>query len=204
MGPFPSGYAPEADSSVLIDTSNIITASLSIVYDPSQLAINSYSVYFVDFAISSFKAKSYLGIGLQFAIYGTNGFATDTTQTGAYISTYSNSYFTGLQTIYDGQFMLGTQSFDIINMLNTNVYYYISELLFVAYKCPGSFPYIDNTRTYCYNDCDIGFYGDDQYICQPCNANCYTCYNMSTNCTSCFSPYELVYGHVCACNERSY
>lgn len=96
LGPFPSGFAPQVDSYVLVDTSSIISANLSFTYDPSQLAIKSLTMYFVDFQQASFKAPPYAGIGQQFAIYGTNGIATDVTQTGTYISSYSNSYFTGL------------------------------------------------------------------------------------------------------------
>ena len=110
-------------------------------------------MYFVDFQISAFKAAPYAGVGQQFAIYGTNGIYTDTTQTGSNYYSYVNNYFPGLQAIYDGQFLLGTLSFDIIAMLNTNVYYFISELLFVAYKCPSSFPYTVPARNYCYSDC---------------------------------------------------
>lgn len=95
----------------------------------------------------------YAGSAMQFAIFGTNGVSTDTTQTGSYINSYSNSYFVGLQAFYDGQFLLGTLSFDIVAMLNTNVYYYVSELLFVAYKCPSSYPYTTPARSYCYNEC---------------------------------------------------
>lgn len=79
LGPFPAGYAPTADSSTLIDSSNVISANLSITFDPTQLTIAYYQVYFVDFQISSFVAKPYAGIGQQFAIYGTNGIATDPT-----------------------------------------------------------------------------------------------------------------------------
>lgn len=153
VGPFSAGYAPQVDSVVLLDTSNIISSQLSFAYDPSQLAINSLTMYFVDFQISSFKAGPYAGVGQQFAIYGTNGISTDTTQTGSTYYSYVNNYFPGLQAIYDGQFLFGTLSFDIIAMLNTNVYYFISELLFVAYKCPASFPYTVSARNYCYSDC---------------------------------------------------
>lgn len=126
LGPFPAGYAPTADSYILVDSSNIISANLSITFDPTQLSIAYYQIYFVDFHISFFVAKPYAGIGQQFAIYGTNGIATDTTLTGSYISSYSNSYFTGLQTIYDGQFLFGTMSFDIASMISNNVFYYTS------------------------------------------------------------------------------
>lgn len=50
----------------------------------------------------------------------------------------------------------------------------------------------------------MGYYSDGQYMCQPCNPNCFTCYNTSTNCTSCVYPYVLVYGFVCGCDETSY
>lgn len=126
LGPFPAGYAPNADSYILLDSSNIISTNLTITFDPTQLTIEYYQMYFVDFHISSFVAKSYAGIGQQFAIYGTNGIATDTTVTENYISSYRNSYFTGLQTIYDGQFLFGAMSFDIVSMISNNVYYYTS------------------------------------------------------------------------------
>lgn len=126
VGPFSAGYAPGVDSVILVDTSSIISAQLSFVYDPSQLAINSLTMLFVDFQISSFKAAANAGVGQQFAIYGTNGISTDTTQTGSTYYSYVNNYFPGLQAIYDGQFLFGTLSFDIIAMLNTNVYYFIS------------------------------------------------------------------------------
>jgi hypothetical protein len=161
-------------------------------------------MYSVDFQKSSFKAYPYAGYGQQFAIYGTNGIATDTTQTGSTYYSYLNNYFVGLQAIYDGQFLFSTLSFDIIEMLNTNVYYLVTEMLFVAYRCPGNFPYTSPARDYCFSDCEIGFYADPQYMCQPCDPNCYTCYNMSKNCTSCVSPYVLVYGYVCGCIETSF
>jgi hypothetical protein len=56
LGPFPSGYAPQADSVILVDTSTIISAQLSFMYDPSQVAINSLTMYFVDFQLSAFEA----------------------------------------------------------------------------------------------------------------------------------------------------
>lgn len=76
LGPFPSGYAPQADSFILVDTASIISANLSITYDPGQLSIINYIVLFVDFQISLFIASPYAGYGQQFAIYGTSGFAT--------------------------------------------------------------------------------------------------------------------------------
>lgn len=97
-----------------------------MLYDPSQLAIDSLYMYFVDFDPALFIGEPYAGRGQQFFIYGSSGFATDTTQTGAYLSIYSKNYFAGLQAIYSGQFLFSLQSFDIAKMLSTNIYYFIS------------------------------------------------------------------------------
>jgi len=126
-------------------------------------------MYFVDFNLSNFIALPGQPYGQQFVIYGTNGISTDQLQTNSYLSMYVNNFFTGLQTLYDAQFIFSNASFDVTNYINNNVYYFTSELLLVSYHCPNSFPVTDNTRTYCYSSCDIGFYADMQMICSPCN-----------------------------------
>ena len=75
--------------------------TLSVTYDPSQAAVKYAKVCFVDVNITSFRAKPYQNLGQQLAIYGSNGFATDVTFTGTYISSYPTNYMTGLQMIFD-------------------------------------------------------------------------------------------------------
>ncbi len=102
IGPFPSGYALLADSVILDNpTSTVISGTLSVTYDPSQAAVKYAKVCFVDVNITSFRAKTYQSLGQQLAIYGSNGFATDVTFTGTYISSYPTNYMTGLQIIFD-------------------------------------------------------------------------------------------------------
>ena len=67
--------------------------------------------------------------------------------------------------IYDAQFLSGTISIDAVNAVSTNVFYYNSELLFVSYRCPSSYPITDTNRQFCYSDCQTGFYYDNQYMC---------------------------------------
>ena len=102
IGPFPSGYALLADSVILDNpSSTVISGTLSVTYDPSQAAVKYVKVCFVDVNVTSFRAKSYQYLGQQLAIYGSNGFATDVTFTGTYISSYPASYMAGLQMIFD-------------------------------------------------------------------------------------------------------
>jgi len=162
------------------------------------------SILFVDFNLSAFRPPDYAGSGQQFVIFGTSGAANDPYMVNTYLSTYSNSYFFGVMALYDGQFLTGSISFDAINSLSTNIYYFNSELLFISYHCPLNYPITDSNRQYCYSDCAIGFYWDGQYMCQPCDHNCYTCSMSATNCTSCVSPWVLSYGYVCRCSANSY
>lgn len=122
----PAGYAPEADSVVIVENSNIITTNLTLIYDPYQVYINQFYMYFVNFTVSSFVAPSNLPYGQQFVIYGTNGIATDQLQTNTYLSTYPNNFLTGLQIIYDVQFMSSNLGVDAINFINNNAYYFTS------------------------------------------------------------------------------
>ena len=101
IGPFSSGYALLADSVILVNpTSIVISGKLSVTYDPSQAAVKYAKVLYL-FEHKSFRAKSYQSLGQQLAIDGSNGFATDVTFTGTYISSYPTNYMTGLQMIFD-------------------------------------------------------------------------------------------------------
>jgi len=96
------GYALLADSVILENPFlTVISGTLSVTYDPSQAAVKYAKVCFVDVNITSFRAKPYQNLGQQLAIYGSNGFATDVTFTGTYISSYPTNYMTGLQMIFD-------------------------------------------------------------------------------------------------------
>ena len=124
--------------------------------------------------------------------------------TSTYLSSYPKNYFFGIMALYDAQFLSGTVSIDAINSISTNAFYYNSELLFATYRCPSSYPITDNNRQFCYSDCEISFYYDAQYMCRPCDPNCYTCSMLATNCTSCTSPWILTYGFVCGCGDDRY
>ncbi|CAM6005461.1 unnamed protein product [Sphagnum balticum] len=95
---------------------------------------------------------------MQFAIYGSNGIVTDQTQASTYASMYGHGYFVGLQMVYNVQFLLSPISFDIVNDLSSNLYYFSSEVLFVASYCPSNFPIIDSTRSYCLSGCLDSYY----------------------------------------------
>lgn len=102
IGPFPSGYSLLAESLILDNpSSTIISGTLSITYDPSQAAVKYAKFCFIDVNATSFRAKPYLTLGQQLAIYGSNGFATDVTFTGTYMSSYSTNYMSGLQMLFD-------------------------------------------------------------------------------------------------------
>lgn len=159
---------------------------------------------FYDFSMSAFKAVDHDRAGQKFALYGTSGISTDTYMTVSYLSMYSGNYFVGLQAIYDGQFLFGPLSFDITTSHTTKVYYFSSELLFASYYCPSSYPITDSIREYCYSNCEIGFFADAQWICQPCDQNCYKCDKKATNCTACVVPWVLSYGFVCACPKNMF
>jgi hypothetical protein len=103
-------------------------------------------ILFTDFNITAFRPPNYSGSGQQFAIFGTSGIANDPFMTTTYLSSYSRNYFFGVMALYDGQFLTGTISFDAVNSLSTNIYYFNSELLFVTYRCPPSYPITDINR----------------------------------------------------------
>jgi len=63
---------------------------------------------------------------------------------------------------------------------------------------------MNNDRSLCYNQCQFGWYGNDQYICRPCNTNCRTCFKYDTYCTTCNSPHTLVYGYKCGCQNGTF
>lgn len=203
LGPIPSGFAPDATSQV-VTTNLIIRTNLTIGYDTSQLSIVHMRMSFVDFNQTAFRALDYIRSGSKFEIYGTSGIANDPYMTGSYLSMYRGNYFVGLMGIYDGQFLIGPLGLDIANSLSTKIYYFLSEILIVTYFCPTTFPITDADRQYCYSDCDVGFYYDGQYMCQPCDPNCLTCSMTAINCTSCLSPWILSYGYVCACPSTMY
>lgn len=203
LGPIPSGFAPDA-TSIVVTTDFIIRTNLTVGYDTSQISINYMRMVFVDFNLTAFRALDYIKSGSKFEIYGTSGIANDPYMTGSYLSMYRGNYFVGLMGIYDGQFLFGPLSLDLATSLTTKIYYFSSEVIIVTYLCPSSFPITDPNREFCYSRCDDGYYFDGQYMCQPCDANCFTCSMLPTNCTSCLAPWVLSYGYVCACASGNY
>lgn len=153
LGPLPSGFAPNADSQVILSGANIVKTNLTISYDTSQLSIKLMKVVFVDFNVSAFRGVDYDQSGQRFEIYGTSGLATDTFMTASYLSMYSRSYFMGLLAIYDGQFNFGPLSLDLATSLTTKIYYFSSEILLVSYHCPANYPITDANRKYCFSGC---------------------------------------------------
>ena len=131
---------------------------MTVQYDPSQLAVQKLTMLFVDFNLSAFAAPAYAGQGQQFTIYGTSGIANDPYMSGTYLSMFSENYFVGLLMLFDGQFVLGSMSVDVVNALSFNIFYYNSELLIVSYLCPPGFPITDALREYCYSGCVDGQY----------------------------------------------
>lgn len=198
------GFAPGALSEIVNSVGNIVKTNLTISYNTNQLSIKTMKMIFYDFSLSAFKAVDYDRAGQKFALYGTSGISTDPYMTISYISMYSGNYFVGLQAIYDGQFLFGPLSFDITTSHTTKVYYFSSELLFASYYCPSSYPVTDSNREYCYSNCEIGFFANAQWMCQPCDPNCYKCDKKATNCTACVAPWVLSYGFVCACPRNMF
>jgi hypothetical protein len=194
-----TAIAPNVDSVSQISSNNIASTTLTITYDPSQIIINKLTLMFVDFSINLWSALPNKGYGQQFVIYGTNGIVTDLLSTPDNLQMYPNNYFVGLQIIFEVQFIFPLLKFDIENSISTNMYYYVSELIFVAYHCLNSFPIIKTDRTVCYSGCESGFYSDDQSMCLLCDANCLSCVDTATKCQSCSQPLVLSYGYICSC-----
>lgn len=157
---------------------------------------------FYDFDKDNFRAVDNDRSGQKFELYGTSGLSTNIYSTSSYMSIYKNNYVTGLQTIYDGQFLFGPLSFDITTSFTTKVYYFSSEILFASYYCPTRYPVTDPSRTNCYSSCEDGQYADAQWMCQPCDSNCLKCTITSTRCTACKYPWVLQNGYLCGCPKN--
>ena len=130
----------------MVSTGDIISTNLTITYDPTQLTVNHMKVIFVDFNLASFKALPYDINGQQWRLYGTSGIYTDPYLTLSYISMYPKNYFFGITSLYDGQFLFGTLSFNATTSITNHIYYFSSEILIVAYHCPSKFPITDPAR----------------------------------------------------------
>ena len=63
---------------------------------------------------------------------------------------------------------------------------------------------MNDNRTICHNACELGWFGNDQYICEICDDNCLTCFNKKDNCTNCTLPFSLVYGFKCGCKNGTF
>jgi hypothetical protein len=202
LSTFP-GSSPLAESQV-VSIGDISKTNLTITFDTQKLLVNYLQVMFIDFDLSTFKALPYDSSGQKWTIYGTSGIVTNPYSANSYLSTYRNNYILGLLTVYEAQFLTPPLSFDATTAITSKVYYFTSELIIAGYRCPSQFPIVDHVREYCYSGCAENEYYDDQYMCQPCDPNCLTCYLSATNCTSCLSPWVLKYGFVCGCPSDSY
>ena len=78
---------------------------MSVTFDTTQIKIKMMKVVMYDFDVGQFKGVDYDRAGQKWVLYGTSGVSTDPFSTSTYLSRYKNNYFTGLVTIYDGQFL---------------------------------------------------------------------------------------------------